>query len=169
MPRFFPCINGMGAEINVPCNSKSKMIYRLFLGRVCGAIAGGVALCAVIGCGGPTVSTTHSRPLKFGERPLGAAQQQTVLLVADPMGKPRFTTSRRAVRTGPLSLQFVNPTHVPHNVLVRNARGRVLGMTPVITLDSLIFNLGRVQPGRYSYQSTVQGQDHMKGILIVKK
>lgn len=101
----------------------------------------------------------------------GVAPQQkssTQVGVDSPKsGALRYSPSTLRAPAGELTITYLNPSPVPHNLAV-SRNGKVLGKTKVLTKGSASITIG-VSAGQYVFYCTVPGhrQAGMQGDLIV--
>jgi plastocyanin len=100
--------------------------------------------------------------------PGGAGATGTLRLTADPGGLPAYDVERLTTRAGAATIDFANPSPVPHNVTIA-AGTRTLAATPTVTgADTSVTT--RLTPGSYAFFCSVDAhrQAGMRGILLVR-
>jgi plastocyanin len=100
-------------------------------------------------------------------RPAGAGGLK-VQIAADPSGQLKFQQASVTARPGLVTIEFDNPSPVPHDVTV--ARGSTkLGGTKVVTSGQATTKLA-LQPGSYTFYCSVDGHRAagMQGTLAVQ-
>jgi plastocyanin len=102
----------------------------------------------------------------------GGSSSTTLTLTADPSGAPKFDKSSLTADAGKITIQLNNPTSTPQNVAIKDANGKVYGITnggKYVTHGSASVTVD-LDTGTYIYYSTQPGfeANGMKGILTVK-
>ncbi|MFM8791816.1 MAG: plastocyanin/azurin family copper-binding protein [bacterium] len=100
----------------------------------------------------------------------GAPQQKSSTQVgvdSPKSGALRYSPSTLRTPAGELTITYLNPSPVPHNLAI-SRNGKVLGKTKVLTKGSASVTIG-VSAGQYVFYCTVPGhrQAGMQGDLIV--
>lgn len=94
---------------------------------------------------------------------------KAVDIEADPGGNLAFTTDEASAQAGKVTVNFTNPSAVPHDVRIEGSGGEDAGGTEVITesSESATVNL---KPGEYTFYCSVPGhrQAGMEGTLTVE-
>jgi plastocyanin len=113
----------------------------------------------------PATSTPSTTPTAKPAAPASAATKLT--LSADPTGQLAYVQKSLSSKAGRVTIDFTNPSPVPHNVAVESA-GKNLGMTPVIASGSKTLTL-TLAKGTYTFFCTVDShrQAGMQGTLTV--
>lgn len=124
-----------------------------------------IALFVISGCGDETISSTQ-RELTFSR--IESKGPRNLVLRADQTGRMRFRPQELSAKAGSLTITFENATQTPHNVVMRDSTGKKLAASQTITRTVDEINVGSLSPGTYTYESTVPGQDQMKGLLVVQ-
>jgi plastocyanin len=88
---------------------------------------------------------------------------------ADPSGALAFTTDEASAKAGKVTVNFTNPSPVPHDVRIEDKGGKDLGGTEVIT-ESNESTTVDLKPGEYTFYCSVPGhrQGGMEGTLNVE-
>jgi plastocyanin len=100
-------------------------------------------------------------------RPAGSGSLK-VQIAADPSGQLKFQQSSVTAKPGQVTIEFDNPSPVPHDVTV--ARGSTkLGATKVVTAGKATTKIA-LQPGSYTFYCSVDGHRAagMQGTLAVQ-
>ena len=88
---------------------------------------------------------------------------------ADPNGSLAFTTDEASAKAGKVTVNFTNPSSVPHDVRIEDSGGKDIGGTEVISesSESATVNL---KPGDYTFYCSVPGhrQGGMEGTLTAE-
>ncbi len=151
------------------------------IGLLTPSVACVVGALALAGCGSSstksttstgTTATTASTPATGAKGPTGAPARATgtakLTLQADPSGMLAFQQTKLTASAGSVTLVFENASPVPHNVVVADAAGKVVGSTPTFASGSKTLSL-RLAKGVYTYYCSVPGhrQAGMQGTLTV--
>jgi plastocyanin len=122
---------------------------------------------AVAACGGdddedaeePTAEETTT------EDTGGGGGGETLMLAADPGGDLAFDPTELSAAAGPVTIELMNESGVPHNVAVDGAGEP----SETITEGSTSLNLD-LEPGEYTYYCAVPGhrEGGMEGTLTVE-
>jgi plastocyanin len=98
-----------------------------------------------------------------------ATSKANINVEADPSGNLAFTTGDITAKAGTDTVNFTNPSPVPHDVRIEDEDGQEIGGTETLSegSESATFNL---KPGTYTYFCSVPGhrQAGMEGTLTVK-
>ncbi|MFL5897039.1 MAG: plastocyanin/azurin family copper-binding protein [Solirubrobacterales bacterium] len=88
---------------------------------------------------------------------------------ADPSGNLAFTSDKATAKAGNVTVDFTNPSPVPHNVKIEDSGGEEIGGTETISEGSESAQV-ELKPGTYTYYCSVPGhrQAGMEGTLTVK-
>lgn len=99
----------------------------------------------------------------------GTAGAATVDFEADPSGALAYTTDSAESKAGEVTVNFTNPSPVPHDVAIEDSGGETIAKTEILTegSDSTTADL---KPGKYTFYCSVPGhrQGGMEGTLTVK-
>lgn len=92
----------------------------------------------------------------------------TLEVVADPGGQLAYTTGDLSTSPGEVTLEFVNESATPHDVLVSGDSGTI-GGTDVISGDTTTATV-ELEAGDYTYFCSVSGHQEagMEGALTVE-
>lgn len=135
-----------------------------------------LAAFALAACGGgddDTTSAESSAPAETqAEKPAedeSAGDAKALVFEADPDGALAFTSDKATSGPGEVTVDFNNPSSVPHNVEIETADGEVVAETEVITGDSESV-AAELEPGTYTFFCEVAGHREagMEGTLTVK-
>jgi plastocyanin len=134
-----------------------------------------IAALALAACGGGDDDTTaaeSSAPAETqAEAPAeeGASGAQALKFEADPNGELAFTEKEASSGPGEVTVEFNNPSTVPHNVEIEDASGEDVVETEVITEGSETAKAD-LKPGTYTFFCEVAGHREagMEGTLTVK-
>jgi outer membrane protein assembly factor BamB/plastocyanin len=118
---------------------------------------------------GSTTSTpaaTSTTPAPSSTKSTGAASMVSLGTVDDML---RYSTSQVTAKTGKVTLAFANDSALEHDVVLTNAKNKILGQTPIFHGGTKSFTVA-LQPGTYTYYCSVPGhrQAGMQGTLTVK-
>lgn len=93
----------------------------------------------------------------------------TLQLAADPEGL-LFAQEQLTAEAGELTIEFTNPSDIPHNVVIEGEGDETLGGTPQITDDSATLRVAEIEAGEYTYYCSVLGHREagMEGLLTVE-
>jgi plastocyanin len=102
----------------------------------------------------------------------GDSSSTTLKLVADPSGAPKFDKSSLTADAGKITIELSNPTATPQNVAIKDAQGKVYGITnggKYVTHGTASVTVD-LDAGDYIYYSTQPGFEEkgMRGTLTVK-
>lgn len=116
---------------------------------------------------GPTEGS--QAPEGEGEASKGGpeASETTLQLAADPTGL-LFDKEELSAKAGKVTIDFDNPSAIPHNVVIEEGEKELAGFEPITEgKESLSADL---QPGSYMYVCTVAGHEEagMVGTLTVE-
>ncbi|HYG95953.1 MAG TPA: cupredoxin domain-containing protein [Solirubrobacterales bacterium] len=134
-----------------------------------------LAAFALVACGGgddTTSDTTAAAPPtqeKEKEAEGGTAGSATFDVEADPSGSLAFTTDEASAKAGKVTVNFSNPSPVPHDVRIEDSGGEDIGGTEVITESNESAKVD-LKPGDYTFYCSVPGhrQGGMEGTLKVE-
>lgn len=92
----------------------------------------------------------------------------TVKVAADP-AQLKFTTSSLTAKAGTVTIDFNNPSPIPHDVRIESSSHAQLGGTKQVTSSSTSAQV-KLKPGTYTFYCSVDGhrQAGMQGTLTVK-
>ena len=79
----------------------------------------------------------------------------TIEPVADPGGALEYQTGTLDVQANGVTIEFDNPSSVPHDVNIETPDGETIGGTDVITDDSTTTTVDVTEPGEYTYYCSV--------------
>lgn len=131
-----------------------------------------LAAFALAACGGGDDDTTAAESSAPAEAPAedgGAGDAKALKFEADPNGELAFTSDTATSGPGEVTVDFNNPSTVPHNVEIESAGGEVVAETEVITGSSESVT-AELEPGSYTFFCEVAGHREagMEGTLTVK-
>ena len=130
-----------------------------------------VALVACGGGGGGTTAATSTTTTTGAAAGGGAAggAKSTLNAEADPSGALKFTKSSLSTNAGQVTVDFNNPSSLPHNFTIQDSSGATVGATDTIT-NSKTSTTVNLKPGTYTFLCTTDGHAAagMEGTLTVK-
>jgi plastocyanin len=138
-----------------------------------------LAAFALVACGGgddTTSDTTSEAPpaqenggAKEKEAEGGTAGSATFDVEADPSGSLAFTTDEATVKAGKVTVNFTNPSPVPHDVRIEDEGGEDIGGTEVFAEGNESAPV-ELKAGEYTFYCSVPGhrQAGMEGTLKVE-
>lgn len=136
-----------------------------------------LAAFALAACGGGDDDTTGaetSAPAETqAEQPADAGgtseAAKALKFEADPNGELAYTQKDVSWGPGEVTVEFNNPSSVPHNVAIESADGENVVETEVIT-ESSESTTADLKPGTYAFYCSVAGHREagMEGTLTVK-
>ena len=90
-------------------------------------------------------------------------------LSADPTGLLAYNTKTLTASSGKVAIDFTNKSPLPHNVMIANSAGKVLGGTTTFQGGTKTLSLN-LPPGTYTFYCSVPGHEQagMKGTLTVR-
>lgn len=127
-----------------------------------------LASAALVACGGGG-SATPTEPGGSGAGGGTAATGgSTLRLIADPGGRPAFTTKETSTKAGKVVLELENGSSVPHDLAIEDSSGKLVAKTAVIT-ENMAKAVVDLKPGTYAFYCSVPGhrQAGMEGALTV--
>lgn len=124
-----------------------------------------LAAFGLVACGGddepaPPPPEEATQPEEPPEDEQAAAEGGTIEVEADPDGALAYTTGELETDAGEVTIEFDNPSSVPHDVRIEDADGSDAGGTEVITQDQTTATVD-LEPGSYTYYCSVSG--HREG------
>jgi plastocyanin len=138
-----------------------------------------LAALALVACGGggddnSTTATGDSEVagIESGEKPNGAP---VLKFEADPNNAPdstgdlAYTSTEETAKAGKVTIEFVNPTALTHDVLIESANGKEVAKTGLIYDGTYTMNT-ELKPGTYTYYCSIPGHREagMEGTLTVQ-
>jgi plastocyanin len=149
--------------------------------KVVALLALALAAVALVACGGDDDEDTTNggaateAPSEAGGAAGGAGGQQagggsTFKVAAVPDSGLAYTTEQATVEAGDLTIEFENPQTLTHDVAIEDSSGEQVGKTELIADSSTSANVGKVEPGDYTFYCTVPGhrEGGMEGTLTVE-
>lgn len=117
---------------------------------------------------GPTEGSQQSGASQGKEGPGGGAAASTTLQLAADPAQIAFDTSELTAKAGKVTIDFENPSAVPHNVVIEKD-GKELAGTPEIA-ESKESVSAELEAGDYTFVCTVPGHEElgMVGTLTVE-
>jgi plastocyanin len=115
-----------------------------------------------------TTPTTATTPATGVSAPAKATASAKLTLQADPAGMLAFQQTKLTASAGSVTIVFENASSVPHNVMIADSTGKIVGSTPTITAASRTLTL-KLAKGAYTYYCGVPGhrQAGMQGTLTI--
>ena len=115
-------------------------------------------------------SATRSRPDAGGAGGQQAGGGSTFKVAAVPDSGLAYTTEQATVEAGDLTIEFENPQTLTHDVAIEDSSGEQVGKTELIADSSTSADVGKVEPGDYTFYCTVPGhrEGGMEGTLTVE-
>jgi plastocyanin len=138
-----------------------------------------LAALALVACGGAsddssTTATSGGRATENegGEKPNGSP---VLKFEADPNNDPdstghlAYTSTEETAKAGKVTIEFVNPTPLTHDVLIESAKGKEVAKTGLIYNGTYTWNT-ELKPGTYTYYCSIPGHREagMEGTLTVQ-
>jgi plastocyanin len=126
-------------------------------------------------CGGDDDEATDEAPVveetepEATEEEAATGEGASIEIEADPDGTLAYTTGEISTEAGEVTIDFDNPSSVPHDVRIEDEDGNDLGGTSVITDDSESATVS-LEPGTYTYYCSVAGHREagMEDTLVVE-
>ena len=80
-----------------------------------------------------------------------------------------FDTDQLVAQSGPLVIEFTNPSAIPHNVVIEGEDGDI-GGTDQISDSKVTLRIANIEPGEYTFYCSVLGhrESGMEGVLTVE-
>lgn len=99
----------------------------------------------------------------------GTAGSATFDVEADPSGALAYTTDKASTQAGEVTVNFTNPSSVPHDVRIEDSGGEDIGGSEVFAEGNESTTVD-LKPGEYTFFCSVPGhrQGGMEGTLTVK-
>jgi plastocyanin len=136
-----------------------------------------VAALALAACGGggssstatTEASTEATAPTSEAGGKEEAATGSTIKFEANPAGQLMFTAMTATGKAGDDTIDFKNPSSVPHNVAIEDSAGETVAETKTIT-ESETSTKVELEAGKYTFFCSVPGHREagMEGTLTVK-
>jgi plastocyanin len=104
-----------------------------------------------------------------GEQPPATGGAATLDVSSPPDGALVFDPNGLEAKPGSLTIDYDNPSSVPHSIAVATANGNVLGETQPGTQEVQTLDIPDLSPGKYVFYCTVPGHREagMEGDLTV--
>lgn len=101
------------------------------------------------------------------EEPVGGTSSTTLKLAADPAALA-FDTTELAAKAGKVTIDFDNPSSIPHNVVIEEDGKELAGFEPIAEGEESVS--ADLEAGTYTFLCTVPGHAEagMEGSLVVK-
>lgn len=101
-------------------------------------------------------------------KPEASGPGGTVKLAASE-SELKFDTTELTTKPGKVTIDFENPSAIPHNVQIENEKGEVLGGTETIASSEESATV-ELEPGTYTFFCSIPGHREagMEGKLVVK-
>lgn len=118
-------------------------------------------------CGGDDEESSTTAAETTTEEPAGGGE--TIAVAAVPDGSFAYTETELTAAAGPSTIEFDNPSDVPHNVYVEDEGGEILAETETISADSTTA-AADLDAGTYTYFCDIAGhrEGGMEGTLTVE-
>ncbi len=111
----------------------------------------------------------HDEPkaVDEAEKEAGAGAATTLKLAASPTALA-FDTTELEAQAGEVTIDFDNPSPIPHNVVIEEDGKELAGFEPIAEAEETVS--ADLKPGTYTFLCTVPGhaQEGMEGNLVVK-
>ena len=123
---------------------------------------------AVAACGGDDDDEASEEPAaEETTEDTGGGGGESLMLVADPDGAFSFDQTELSAAAGPVTIELMNDSGIPHNVEIEG--NGVEEVSETITEGSTSLNLD-LEPGEYTYYCAVPGhrEGGMEGTLTVE-
>jgi plastocyanin len=122
---------------------------------------------------GPTENETGKKPSNQGgkttgnKKPAGASASTTLNVEASPTALA-FNTTNLSAKAGKVTIDFKNPSAIPHNVVIEQNGKELSGFEPIAEGEKS--ETAELKPGTYTFFCSVPGhrQAGMEGTLTVK-
>jgi plastocyanin len=125
-----------------------------------------------------TAESTEAEPAEGGgaaepEEEAGAGKAEgegsTVKFEAEPEGMLMFEEKSATAEAGEDTIEFDNPSAVPHNVAIEDSAGKTVAETETIS-ESETSTTVKLEPGTYTFFCSIPGHREagMEGTLTVK-
>lgn len=123
---------------------------------------------AAAGEGGSAGTEAGGRE-KGGESKAGASGPGGTLKLAADESELKFDKTELTSKPGKVTIDFENPSSIPHNVEIETEGGEVLGGTETIASEEATASV-ELEPGTYTFFCSVPGHREagMEGTLVVK-
>ena len=146
--------------------------------KLAALLALALASLALVACGGSDSTTTTATG---GETSGGAATEggektggseaggSTIAFEADPNGELAYTTTETSAKVGEVTIDFINPQGLTHDVAIEDSSGETVGKTDLIGEGETSATVD-LKPGKYTFYCSVPGHREagMEGTLTVK-
>jgi plastocyanin len=119
------------------------------------------------GGGESTAETGGASP--GGQTGGGGGAASTLSFEADPGGNLAYTTTSATAKPGKVTVDFINPQALTHDVAIETSSGEEVGKTELIASGSDTTTVD-LKPGAYTFYCSVPGHRDagMEGTLTVK-
>lgn len=111
----------------------------------------------------------HDEPkaVEEAEKEAGAGASTTLKLAASPTALA-FDTTELEAKAGKVTIDFDNPSAIPHNVVIEEDGKELAGFEPIVEDEEAVS--ADLEPGTYTFLCTVPGHAEagMEGTLAVK-
>jgi uncharacterized cupredoxin-like copper-binding protein len=135
-------------------------------------LALGLFATVLVACGGGSDDSSSNDVSTYcpsGNKLAQSSSGPTLVVTADTSGAPRFKPTSLSAKAGNLTIELDNPSPKCHDIAVKGEGGEAIGHTDRVKQGKASVNLD-LQPGKYSYYSTIPGEQDagMLGTLTVK-
>lgn len=112
---------------------------------------------------------TSTAPETTSSSAAGGGAGSTIDIAADPSGALAYEQTDVTAPAGKDTIDFTNDSSTPHNVMVEDADGNIIGGTDTIQADTATATVD-LKPGTYTFFCSIPGHEAagMKGTIEVK-
>jgi plastocyanin len=136
-----------------------------------------IASLSLAACGGggssSTATTETTSEASSSATESGGSEEattgSTIKFEANPEGQLMFTATTATGKAGDDTIDFKNPSSVPHNVSIENSSGKTIAATKTIT-ESETSTKVELEAGEYTFFCSVPGHREagMEGTLTIE-
>jgi plastocyanin len=128
-----------------------------------------LAAFALAACGDDESTTSAAEGTSADDTAGGGGDGGTLAVEADPSGAFAFTETELTTSAGANTIDFDNPSDVPHNVYIEDDSGELLAETETVTGEATTAE-AELEAGTYTYFCDVPGhrEGGMEGTLTVE-
>jgi plastocyanin len=147
--------------------------------KVAALLALALASFALVACGGdddsdtPTATNTGAETTEAGggqqEGGGGGAAAAALKFEADPEGQLAYTTDSATAKAGKVTIDFVNPQALTHDVVIEDSSGEEVAATKLIG-EGEDSTTAELEAGEFTFFCSVPGHREagMEGVLSTK-